>query len=103
MMDRLRLVSLKCRGYAEKRHKIFRWLADHKYNIIPIQETYCTQSVIYKFNYDWYSEVLHSICNSEQSNVIKGAIDESEDTSSKGELWEYFKLMIKEHLVLKIL
>ena len=61
-MSELQIVSVNVRGLrGDKRHTIFRWLLDNKYDIALLQETYCTKSFVDKFKNGWNGEILHSV------------------------------------------
>ena len=50
-MGEFKVVSLNVRGVrGDKRYSIFRWLKDKKYDICLLQETYCTDNFVSKFN-----------------------------------------------------
>ena len=65
-------VDLNVRGLrGDKRHTVFRWLADKKFSVALLQETYCTQPfVITKFNKGWNGDVLHCVSGSSHSRGV---------------------------------
>ena len=70
-MDKVSIVSLNVRGLrGDKRHTIFRWLMDNEINIALLQETFCTESFVAKFNKNWKGDILHSVSNSSQSRGV---------------------------------
>ena len=61
-MSELQIVSVNVRGLrGDKRHTVFRWLLDNKYDIALLQETYCTRSFVDKFKKGWNGEILHNV------------------------------------------
>jgi len=71
VMNKLRLVSLNVRGMrGDKRHTVFRWLCENDFNVVLLQETYCTRSFVTKFNKNWSGEVFHSVSDSEHSRGV---------------------------------
>ena len=70
-MNKLQIVSLNVRGLrGDKRHTVFRWLADKKFSIALLQETYCTQPFVTKFNKGWNGDVLHCVSDSSHSRGV---------------------------------
>ncbi len=70
-MNVMNIVSLNVRGLrGEKRHAIFRWLNEKKYDICLLQETYCTDNFISKFKRGWSGEIVHSTTNSAHSRGV---------------------------------
>ena len=69
MERNLTCATLNVRGLRnkEKRRKIFYWLQKRKYDVIYLQETYCTESFLTSFNRDWKGSVFHSVSLSEHS------------------------------------
>ena len=71
MNNKLQIVSLNVRGLrGDKRHTIFRWVSDKKFSVALIQETYCTQSFVTKFNKGWNGDVVHCVSNSSHSRGV---------------------------------
>ena len=70
-MNKLQIVSLNVRCLrGDKRHTVFRWLADKKFSIALLQETYCTQPIVTKFNKRWNGDVLHCVSDSSHSRGV---------------------------------
>ena len=46
---------------------LFEWIRNKKFEIIALQETYCTEDFIDKFNSDWDGQVWHSPATSSHS------------------------------------
>ena len=70
-MNVVKLVSLNVRGLrGAKRHTIFQWLSQNNFDIVLLQETYCTQSFIKTFDKNWHGKVFHSVSDSEHSKGV---------------------------------
>ena len=70
-MGEFKVVSLNVRGVrGDKRYSIFRWLKDKKYDICLLQETYCIDNFVSKFNRGWSGEIIHSTSNSVHSRDV---------------------------------
>ena len=69
MEKNLTCVTLNVRGLRdkEKRRKLFYWLQRNNYDIICLQETYCTEEFLPNFNRDWKGAAFHSLSTSEHS------------------------------------
>ena len=71
MNNKLKIVSLNVRGLrGDKRHTIFRWISDKKFSVVLLQETYCTQSFVTKFNKGWTGDIVHCVSNSSHSRGV---------------------------------
>ena len=71
-MDCLSVVSLNVRGLhnSGKRHSVYRWLKENKYNLCCLQETYCTKSHDVRFKRGWSGDIFHSFSNSTHSRGV---------------------------------
>ena len=71
-MDSLSVVSLNVRGLhnSSKRHTVYRWLKENKYNLCCLQETYCTKSHDVRFKRGWSGDIFHSFSNSTHSRGV---------------------------------
>ena len=52
----------------QKRRRLFEWIRNKKFEIIALQETYCTEDFIDQFNSDWDGQVWHSPTTSSDSS-----------------------------------
>ena len=54
-MKVLKIATLNVRGLHDhsKRRKLFHWLKQLNYDIVFLQETYCTQNFVKVFNSTW--------------------------------------------------
>ena len=70
-MESVRFVTLNVRGIrGDKRYAIFRWLVEKQYDIVFLQETYCTDSFVKKFNHGWSGDIYHSTATTNHSKGI---------------------------------
>ena len=71
-MEKLNVVSLNVRGLRgiEKRKALFQWIKEKKFDLICLQETYCTQDLVEKFNRVWEGQVFHSVTDSCHSRGV---------------------------------
>ncbi len=70
-MDKLKIVSLNCRGLrGKKRYNIYRWLKEKKFDICLLQETYCTKDIEQTFRKGWAGELVHSFTSSAHSKGV---------------------------------
>ena len=71
-MEKLNILSLNVRGLRnrDKRKALFQWILDKKFDIVCLQETYCTQDFVQKFNRMWEGQVVHSFTDSCHSRGV---------------------------------
>ena len=71
MLADIKIVSLNERGIrGEKRHSVFRWLNEKKYDVCFLQETYCTDNFVTTFKRGWKGEVFHATSDSSHSRGV---------------------------------
>ena len=64
-MAKCSIVSLNVRGLrSDKRYSVFRWIEVKSYDIILLQETFCTRDYEEKFKVSWNGNTVHSFSNS---------------------------------------
>ena len=68
----MNVISVNVRGLnnPSKRKTIYHWFNEHKYNIICLQETFCTNESLTSFNDDWNGSSFHCISNSKHSRGV---------------------------------
>lgn len=68
----INVCSLNTRGLRTrtKRQSVFKWLKDKKFDLILLQETYCTKNIERQFNRDWNGSILHSFSDSNHSRGV---------------------------------
>jgi len=54
----------------EKRKRLFYWLEDKSYDVIFLQETFCTNNFVNVFNRDWKGKTCHATTNSKHSRGV---------------------------------
>ena len=61
-LKKLSIITLNVRGLSQshKRQILFTWLKKHKYDIICLQETYCTRDILSDFDKNWGAKTWHS-------------------------------------------
>ena len=66
----MKFITLNARGLRnkQKRRSLFEWIRNKEVEIIALQETYCTEDFIDKFNSDWDGRVWHSPATSSHSS-----------------------------------
>lgn len=72
-MDKnIKLLSLNCRGLHDikQTRKLFQWLDDNDYDIVCLQETYCTNTLRPKLDECWKGECFHAITDSSHSRGV---------------------------------
>ncbi len=71
-MLELNLISINVRGLHDKSKRItlFQWLKDKKYDIICLQETFCTKNFIPNFDRDWQGPVYHSVSDTNHGRGV---------------------------------
>ena len=72
MTNNLQVISYNCRGLNDnnKRQKLFSWLENEKYNIICLQETFCTKTFEPYLKSSWKGSVLLSLIDSSHSRGV---------------------------------
>lgn len=75
----VQVCTLNARGLRtkNKRQMVFKWLNDKKYDIIMLQETYCTRDFERHFNRTWNGPVYHSVTDSFHSRGVSILIKKS--------------------------
>ena len=75
----LKIITLNVRGLRQpkKRNALFEWLKHKKFDIICLQETYCTCNSEASFNKAWNGKIFHSISNSMHSRGVCTMISNS--------------------------
>ena len=53
-----------------KRNTLFHYLKEKKYDIICLQETYCTEEIKEQLNNDWNGPSFHSVSQSSHSKGV---------------------------------
>jgi len=72
-MDKgIKLLSLNCRGLnnVNEMKKLFQWFNDNKYDIICLQETYCTDKLKPVFDTCWDGKAVHATTDSPHSRGV---------------------------------
>ena len=71
-LKKLRKITLNVRGLRQshKRQILFTWLKKHKYDIICLQETYCTRDILSDFDKNWGAKTWHSESISNHSRGV---------------------------------
>ncbi len=68
----LKVCTLNVRGMRSKvkRRRLFQWFKEKQFDIILLQETYCTLDFVNTFNRDWPGAVYHSVSTSAHSSGV---------------------------------
>ena len=71
-MINLNVITYNCRGLNNhsKRRNLFFWLKKQKFDIILLQETYCTAKLEPFFKSDWSGIAVNAISNSSHSRGV---------------------------------
>ncbi len=69
MEKAFKVLTLNCRGLnnTDEMKKLFTWIQDNDYNIICLQETYCTKKLKPIFDNCWYGKCVHALSDSSHS------------------------------------
>jgi exonuclease III len=72
MAKDLKLLSLNCRGLnnPNEMRKLFEWINDNKYDIICLQETFCTDKLKPVFDMCWNGISAHALTDSSHSRGV---------------------------------
>ena len=68
----MEIITLNVRGLnnSVKRQSIFHWLESKQYDIICLQETFCTEDSKSEISADWKGQSFHCISNSKHSKGV---------------------------------
>ena len=68
----MEIVSINVRGLnsQSKRQTLFHWLESKQYDIICLQETFCTDEKKSLYNSDWNGSIIHCTSNSPHSRGV---------------------------------
>ena len=71
-MANLNICSLNVRGLRNKnkRNVLFEWVKSKNFDVICLQETYCTPDFVNEFNRLWDGQVFHSCSNTSHSKGV---------------------------------
>ena len=66
------IVTINVRGLhnATKRQTLFNWLDSRKFEVICLQETFCTSTNIHTLNSEWNGQGFHCVSNSSHSKGV---------------------------------
>jgi len=73
MMDKdIKILTLNCRGLNNivEMKKLFQWLIDNKYDVICLQETFCTDKLKPIFDSCWPGKTIHALSDSSHSRGV---------------------------------
>ena len=69
-MSEFKVVSLNVRGMHKKRFTVYEWLSAQRFDLILLQETYCTVEYSSKFKKGWAGDIFHSHSKSNHSSGV---------------------------------
>ena len=71
-IENMKICTLNTRGLNNdsKRLAIFQWIKDNRFDIIGLQETYCTKDFENHFKKYWPGEIIHSYTDSKHSRGV---------------------------------
>ncbi len=72
MEKELTILSLNCRGLNDpnEMRKLFQWIEDNSYDIVCLQETFCTEKLKPIFDSCWKGKAVHSVTDSSHSRGV---------------------------------
>ena len=68
----MNIVTINVRGLGnpQKRKILFQWIETKDFDIICLQETFCTRENIHKISDEWNGSSYHSLSNSPHSKGV---------------------------------
>ena len=71
-MERYKIATINARGLnnTKKRLALFQWIEDNSFDIVYIQETYCTPEFVKRFDIFWKGKIFHSNTDSKHSRGV---------------------------------
>ena len=98
-MPGLSICSLNVRGLrnSTKHNVLFEWLKSKKFDIICLQETYCTTDFVNQFNRHWDGPVFHSCSDSNHSKGVAILINPKQNVTVIEKVCDEYgrKLLVK--------